>query len=340
MVMASSPEHIGREFVRQYYQLLHDAPEVLHRFFSKTSTFVHGGVDRPDRPSEEPAVGQTEIDKKIKSLNFIDCHTNIRQVDSQLTIGSGVVVQVTGELSNDGKPMRRFMQTFVLAPQTQKKFYVQNDIFRYQDEVYQDISDTESEDQEQQNIENNLISKTASSLNINNYYQTEVMQQEETIGQQSTSSMSSSLQILASPTPAADLQRQQQMEQVDLVGNLQASEEKQNELLNGHLNNGQASVEVVLIQQEIIKTSIVSAEVMAVDELAVPDEKFVIVAKEELDSTVGTQPISKPTQNVWTQVVKKPAVKEQNIIPPAPIKPVVQKKSNEWWSNIKTQRTT
>lgn len=44
-------------------------------------------------------------------------------------------LQVTGELSNNGNPMRRFMQTFVLAPQTPKKYYVHNDIFRYQDEV-------------------------------------------------------------------------------------------------------------------------------------------------------------------------------------------------------------
>ena len=28
--------------------------------------------------------------------------------------------------------MRRFVQTFVLAPQTPKKYYVHNDIFRYQ----------------------------------------------------------------------------------------------------------------------------------------------------------------------------------------------------------------
>ena len=39
------------------------------------------------------------------------------------------------------------MQTFVLASQTSKKYYVHNDIFRYQDEVYHDNSDTESEDQ-------------------------------------------------------------------------------------------------------------------------------------------------------------------------------------------------
>lgn len=51
--------------------------------------------------------------------------------------------QVTGELSNDGKPLRRFMQTFVLAPQSANKYYVHNDIFRYQDEVFSDTDDEE-----------------------------------------------------------------------------------------------------------------------------------------------------------------------------------------------------
>jgi len=50
-------------------------------------------------------------------------------------------VQVTGELSNDMGPMRRFMQTFILARQSPKMFYVHNDIFRYQDEVFHDLVD-------------------------------------------------------------------------------------------------------------------------------------------------------------------------------------------------------
>ena len=78
------------------------------------------------------------IHKKILSLGFNDCHAKIRQVDSQSTVGDSVVVQVTGELSNNGEPMRRFMQTFVLVPQNPTKFYVHNDIFRYQDEVFHD----------------------------------------------------------------------------------------------------------------------------------------------------------------------------------------------------------
>lgn len=35
-----------------------------------------------------------DIHKKICSLNFRDCHAKIRQVDSQATVGSAVVVQV------------------------------------------------------------------------------------------------------------------------------------------------------------------------------------------------------------------------------------------------------
>ena len=58
-----------------------------------------------------------EIYHKIESLNFNDCHTKIRQVDALSTLSNGVVVQVTGELSNAGQPLRRFMQTFVLGPQ-------------------------------------------------------------------------------------------------------------------------------------------------------------------------------------------------------------------------------
>lgn len=61
------------------------------------------------------------------------------------------VLQVTGELSNNYGPMRRFMQTFVLARQSAKMFYLHNDIFRYQDEVFHD-SDTVADSGDQQDI--------------------------------------------------------------------------------------------------------------------------------------------------------------------------------------------
>jgi len=145
-----SPQCVGREFVRQYYTLMNEAPGFLHRFYSTKSSFIHSGVDKPGQETE-PVYGQKDIHKKIAELNFADCHTKIRQVDSQSTVGDGVVVQVTGELSNNGGPMRRFMQTFVLAHQNPKQYYVHNDIFRYQDEVFQE---DESEDEGETHINN------------------------------------------------------------------------------------------------------------------------------------------------------------------------------------------
>nr|3UJM_A Chain A, Rasputin [Drosophila melanogaster]3UJM_B Chain B, Rasputin [Drosophila melanogaster] len=115
---------VGREFVRQYYTLLNKAPNHLHRFYNHNSSYIHG--------ESKLVVGQREIHNRIQQLNFNDCHAKISQVDAQATLGNGVVVQVTGELSNDGQPMRRFTQTFVLAAQSPKKYYVHNDIFRYQ----------------------------------------------------------------------------------------------------------------------------------------------------------------------------------------------------------------
>lgn len=54
------------------------------------------------------------------SLQFSECHTKIRHVDAHATLNDGVVVQVMGELSNNGQPMRKFLQTFVLAPEVCK----------------------------------------------------------------------------------------------------------------------------------------------------------------------------------------------------------------------------
>ncbi|CAB3359903.1 Hypothetical predicted protein [Cloeon dipterum] len=108
----------------------------VHRFYNENSSFIHGGLD--NKSGEQSVVGQRQIHQLISQLGFSNCHAKIQQVDAQCTLGNGVVVQVTGELSNDSEPMRRFTQTFVLAQQSPKKYYVHNDIFRYQDEMVND----------------------------------------------------------------------------------------------------------------------------------------------------------------------------------------------------------
>ncbi|XP_069486674.1 ras GTPase-activating protein-binding protein 2 isoform X1 [Ambystoma mexicanum] len=154
MVMEKpSPLLVGREFVRQYYTLLNKAPDYLHRFYGRTSSYVHGGLDATGKP-QEAVYGQAEIHKKVMSLQFSECHTKIRHVDAHATLSDGVVVQVMGELSNSGQPMRKFMQTFVLAPEgsVPNKFYVHNDIFRYEDEVFGD-SEAELDEESEEEVE-------------------------------------------------------------------------------------------------------------------------------------------------------------------------------------------
>ncbi|XP_016145058.1 general vesicular transport factor p115-like [Sinocyclocheilus grahami] len=152
MVMEKpSPLLVGREFVRQYYTLLNKAPDFLHRFYGRNSSYVHGGLDADGKLSEA-VYGQTEIHQKVLALQFSECHTKIRHVDAHASLSDAVVVQVMGELSNSGQPMRRFLQTFVLAPEgsVANKFYVHNDIFRYEDEVFGDSEaelDEESEEE-------------------------------------------------------------------------------------------------------------------------------------------------------------------------------------------------
>uniref|UniRef100_A0A8C2MX16 Ras GTPase-activating protein-binding protein 1 n=1 Tax=Cricetulus griseus TaxID=10029 RepID=A0A8C2MX16_CRIGR len=147
MVMEKpSPLLVGREFVRQYYTLLNQAPDMLHRFYGKNSSYAHWGLDSNGKPADA-VYGQKEIHRKVMSQNFTNFHTKIRHVDA-----------LTGLLSNNNQALRRFMQTFVLAPEgsVANKFYVHNDIFRYQDEVFggfvtepQDGSEEEVEEPEE-----------------------------------------------------------------------------------------------------------------------------------------------------------------------------------------------
>lgn len=69
------------------------------------------------------------INERIKDLDFHDTKVRVTNVDSQGS-DANIVIQVIGEISNKGQPHKRFVQTFVLAEQT-NGYFVLNDIFRY-----------------------------------------------------------------------------------------------------------------------------------------------------------------------------------------------------------------
>ena len=83
-------------------------------------------------------------------MDIQDCKVRVSNVDSQESF-KNIVVQVIGEMSNKAAPHRKFVQTFVLAEQP-NGYFVLNDIFRYI-----------SEDEEEQPLEEELVSVDAPS---------------------------------------------------------------------------------------------------------------------------------------------------------------------------------
>ncbi|KAJ1034622.1 hypothetical protein NDA18_001478 [Ustilago nuda] len=123
---AVQPSEVGWLFVTQYYTFLNQNPGRLHCFFTKKSTMVHG----TEQEESSPCFGQQQIHDKIISLNFQDAKVFVSNVDSQSSASGGILVQVLGELSNNGGAWCKFAQTFFLAEQP-NGYFVLNDIFRY-----------------------------------------------------------------------------------------------------------------------------------------------------------------------------------------------------------------
>lgn len=141
----------------------HESIGPCFSFYNQHSSFTHGGLDPDINKDDVLIIGQKNIHDKIQQLNFRDCHAKISYVDAQATLGEGVVVQVSGELSNDGHPMRRFTQTFVLACQSPKKYYVHNDIFRYQDMYNEDDDATPRVGEEHDTNDSNVTTASSDS---------------------------------------------------------------------------------------------------------------------------------------------------------------------------------
>ena len=96
---------------------------MLRSFYGKNS-YVCAELDSNGKPVEA-VYGLSrkfmdfflEIHRKVMSQNLTNCHTKIHHIDADATLNDGVVVQVMGLLSNNNQALRRFMQTFVLAPE-------------------------------------------------------------------------------------------------------------------------------------------------------------------------------------------------------------------------------
>uniref|UniRef100_A0A1I8EHG2 Uncharacterized protein n=1 Tax=Wuchereria bancrofti TaxID=6293 RepID=A0A1I8EHG2_WUCBA len=178
-----SPKEIGREFVRQYYTMLSERPQDVFRFYSHESYFVHD--------TDQPVQGQqVKIQKAIERLAFIDCKARIYTVSGTATMNNGLVIQVCGELSIGDNPGRRFLQTFILCPQTPKKYYVHNDVFQWLDRAFGDaVIQPQKSDIQTQIVTEENVAANGDTSGINGHTQALLANhsQDETTGQSSDS---------------------------------------------------------------------------------------------------------------------------------------------------------
>ncbi|PIA63155.1 hypothetical protein AQUCO_00200880v1 [Aquilegia coerulea] len=124
-----SAQVVGNAFVEQYYQILHQSPELVHRFYTDMSVLSRPG---PDGIMTSVKTMQA-INEVIISLDYKGNKAEIKTIDAQDSYQSGVVVLVTGWLTMKNNVKRKFTQSFFLAPQD-KGYFVLNDVFRYVDE--------------------------------------------------------------------------------------------------------------------------------------------------------------------------------------------------------------
>lgn len=126
---------VGNAFVNQYYNVLHQSPHVVHRFYTDQSKLSRA---EPGMIVDIIAT-QAKIHEKIMSMDFGGIRAEIKTVDSQGSLNGSVLVIVTGSLSSQNGPQRNFVQTFFLAPQ-EKGYFVLNDICRYLEGAVEPLS--------------------------------------------------------------------------------------------------------------------------------------------------------------------------------------------------------
>ncbi|MED6168016.1 hypothetical protein PIB30_008036 [Stylosanthes scabra] len=135
-----SAAQVGSYFVGQYYQVLRQQPNLVHQFYSDSSSLV-----RVDGDSTQTASDVLQIHSIVSSLNFVTIE--IKTINSLDSWDGGVLVVVSGFVKmKDISGRRKFVQTFFLAPQ-EKGFFVLNDVFHFVDDgvVYPNLAQVASE---------------------------------------------------------------------------------------------------------------------------------------------------------------------------------------------------
>ncbi|XP_042412424.1 nuclear transport factor 2-like isoform X1 [Zingiber officinale] len=120
---------VGAFFLKNYYPILQQQPELVHQFYTELSSMV-----RFDGTATESATGMVQIHHLVMCLNFKGIE--IKSAHSLESWNGGVLVMVSGYVElEDYSSRRKFVQTFFLAPQ-EEGYFVLNDIFHFLEEEH------------------------------------------------------------------------------------------------------------------------------------------------------------------------------------------------------------
>lgn len=126
---AVSPTAVGNAFVKQYYHLLSETPEQLHRFYKDVSTWCHGNGSQ----MEQSILGQKAINDQIMIRGYIGTRVDLDRgsIDCQASLHGSILVLVTGVMTlRSSATPKPFVQTFYLAVQP-TGYFVLNDVLRF-----------------------------------------------------------------------------------------------------------------------------------------------------------------------------------------------------------------
>ncbi|CAN6372094.1 unnamed protein product [Urochloa humidicola] len=126
---------VGNAFAKQYYSTLQSSPEIAYRFYLNDSCLARPSGDSVDGDGANCVTTVQAIQDKITATCAGLASVEVLTVDSHHSYCGGVTVLVTGRFTfaGDGATAspRAFMQSFFLAPQGAKSYYVHNDTFRF-----------------------------------------------------------------------------------------------------------------------------------------------------------------------------------------------------------------
>lgn len=156
MASAAAATQVGTYFLRNYYNLLQQNPDVVHQFYSEASTMVR--VDDLNG-TNTTANSMMDIHSLIMSLNFTQIE--IKTANFANSWGDGVLVMVSGLVqTKEYSNQRKFIQMFFLAPQ-EKGYFVLNDYFHFVDQEQVQPAQVRAQEAFETNMASNTVQTSA-----------------------------------------------------------------------------------------------------------------------------------------------------------------------------------